>query len=316
MIRRLALASVLFLTVWLTGAVQAQNFPLVTGETLYGAPVDFAPAGVVFKRPDGSLTLRVAWTNFTQNSLKVLVKEPKAKPYVEPLIEVEDEPPPAALAKKAVPAIKVTVPPRLDRPDPRAGWGSLFSSPLTLTLLLLVYAANLYAAFEISLFRGYHPALAMGVAAVVPLIGPALFLCLPTHVIMGEAIEEEATAEAGPTATEAAPAEAAPQAAEAAAPAKTAAQAHQSILYRRGETMFNRRFFETKLAGFLRIVPSEAEKDLVIFVKSSRGDHTGPKIVRIGPNEITLQVIKAGASADVIIPFNEIQEVHVRHKDA
>jgi hypothetical protein len=59
----------------------------------------------------------------------------------------------------------------------------------------------------------------------------------------------------------------------------------------------------------------KAEKDMVLMIRSARGDHSGPRIVRIGPNEMQLQTVKGNASADVIIPFNEIQEVQVRHKD-
>jgi hypothetical protein len=87
-------------------------------------------------------------------------------------------------------------------------------------------------------------------------------------------------------------------------------------VYKRGQFTFNRRFFETKFAGFLRMVPAEAEKDMVLQVRSGRGEHVGTRIARIMPNEIHLQVTKNGASAEVIIPFVEISEIIVRHKDA
>jgi hypothetical protein len=86
-------------------------------------------------------------------------------------------------------------------------------------------------------------------------------------------------------------------------------------VYQRGQTTFNRRFFETKLSGFLRIVPSDAEKDMVVQIRSARGLHAGQRITRVMPNELTLLVHKGTASSEVIIPYAEIQEVQIRHKD-
>ena len=80
--------------------------------------------------------------------------------------------------------------------------------------------------------------------------------------------------------------------------------------------MFNRRFFETKLAGFLRMVPSDAEKDLIVVIKSARGEFIGNRISKLLPNELVLQFLKSNASSDITVPFTEIQEVQVRHKDS
>ena len=80
--------------------------------------------------------------------------------------------------------------------------------------------------------------------------------------------------------------------------------------------MFNRRFFETKLSGFLRMVPSDAERDMVINVKSSRGEYIGNRISKLQPDDLTLQFHRGSASSDVTITFTEVQEVTIRHKDA
>ena len=87
-------------------------------------------------------------------------------------------------------------------------------------------------------------------------------------------------------------------------------------MYTRGEFTFNRRFFETKFPGFFRIVPSEAEKDLVIVIKAVRGEYVGKRISRISSNEMHIQLQSGNASAEVMIPFAEIQSVQIRHKDA
>jgi hypothetical protein len=42
----------------------------------------------------------------------------------------------------------------------------------------------------------------------------------------------------------------------------------------------------------------------------------GRRIIRITPNELYLQVFKNEATADEMIPFSEISEVQIRHKDS
>jgi hypothetical protein len=98
--------------------------------------------------------------------------------------------------------------------------------------------------------------------------------------------------------------------------AEVAEEVPKVTVYQRGQTTFNRRFFETKFAGFLKVVPGEAEKDMMIHIRSSRGEHSGNRLTRVLQNELHLQVSKGGATSDVIIPFNDIYEIQVRPKEA
>jgi len=316
MIRRFAAALVLFAL--MAGGISiapAASFPLSDGTTLSGEPISFTKDGVVVKTADGAFAPRMGWTNFTQAALKELAKEPKAKPFVEPYLELDE----TETVKKPSLIIKPKAHERLARPDPKAGMGAMFSSPISVLLFLLVYAGNIYAAFEIAIFRNYHPGLVCGIAAAAPILGPVLFLCLPTRVqkshdelaaeqMAEHAPEEVQLAYTHPGGHGTAEGEAAAAEAEAAQPKVT--------VYQRGQTTFNRRFFETKFSGFLRVVPGDAEKNKEIYIKSSRGEHVGSRLTRIQPNELFLQVQKGDATADVIIPFNEIFEIHVRPKEA
>lgn len=315
-IRRLTIVLLLcLLHGWPTGHVLAETFPLISGEMLSGEPVSFNQDGIVVKKADGTFATRVGWTNLTQTALKQLASLPKARPFVEPFLEEEE----GTTARKPVEIIPKVVP-RLDRPDRKAGLGVLFRSPLSTSLLVILYLAGIYAAYEISIFRGYPPALVCGVAVVAPVIGPAVFLGLPTRQpVSAEEPVEEAPPETALHDDQSAAFElgSETQAPTASPPSpKAAAGPTPPTVYQRGHTTFNRRFFETKLAGFLRVVPSDAEKDMVIQMKSARGEYVGNRISRILPNELYLQIIKAGASSEVGIPFAEIIEVTVRHKDA
>jgi hypothetical protein len=297
-----------------------KSYQLLSGDVLTGEPIHFNAQGVVVKRTDGTFAPRTAWTNFSEAGLKELGKDARAKPFVDQFLEAEEE---EQADRRPEAAITVKPPPRLQRANLKAGFGAIFTSPLSVTLLVLFWAANIYAAFEVALFRNYPWLLVCGIAAVVPVIGPVLFLCLPTYAPgpTAEEIAAEAAyaAEAPPTEIPLGTAEPAPGApAHAghapAAPAAAAGPAH--TVYKRGQFTFNRRFFETKLANFLRVTPSEADKDLVLFIKSSRGEYTAQRVSRITPNEVVLLLVKGAASQDVTIPFTEISEVHVKHKDA
>ncbi len=314
MIRRMALRLLLvMLGLFFAHAALAESFKLLNGSTLDGEPVSFNGEGVVVKRSDKTFAPRVGWTKFSQSALKKLMKYEAAQPFAEPLIEedVELEPIPTT------PKVTLKSVPRLTRPSAETGLGAVFSSPLSLAVLLLIYAANIYAGWEIGRYRNYHPAMVGGIAAIAPIIGPVIFLCLPTY--FEEVIEEEepppppepiAVPAKGPMFRDA------EEEAEAAAAPLAPGGPPPPTIYRRPQTTFNRRFFETKLASFLKVVPNEAEKDMVLCVVSARGNYVATRISRIQANELSFLVKKGEASTDVEIPFSEITEVQVRHKDA
>jgi len=80
--------------------------------------------------------------------------------------------------------------------------------------------------------------------------------------------------------------------------------------------MFNRRFLETKFPGFFGVVRREAEKDLVLIIKAHRDEYLVERISRISTNDLHAQVRKGQASEEVTIPFTEIQEIRLKHKDS
>src|SRR5439155_403271 len=154
-------------------------FELNDKTTLSGKPLAPDRRGVIIKGDDGTISERVPWTNFTQSALKKIFELPAAKPFVEPLLE-PDEP---ESTRKAAAEITLKPVPRLQRPDPRAGFGAIFASSLTVTLFFLLYLANIYAGYEVSIFRNYPASWVCGLAAVLPLIGPIIFLSLPTRIL-------------------------------------------------------------------------------------------------------------------------------------
>jgi hypothetical protein len=330
MVCRLCLITVWLIGGLLAGPAYADTFTLangqtITGELLMGSEND---AGVQIKVGEGKYE-RVPWANFSQEDLKRLARIQKLASLVEPFIEITQE----DKIKKT--EVNIKQPPRLELPAKRSLVGALASSALGLFILLVLYAANIYAAFEVSIFRARPAALVCGVSAALPVIGPIIFLSMPTKLPPVE--------EAWTPAPEAAPEGAA---AEAVNPMQAAGAEHptglrlagtdpademklgkfegeeqkpaipETVVFQRGQFTFNRRFFETKFAGFFGVVRRDADRDMVLVVKSSRGEYIGQRISRIAANDLHLQVQRGHASEEVMIPFVEIKELRLRHKDA
>jgi hypothetical protein len=339
MVRRLYLIVALSVGGLLAGAAYAETFKLANGETLTGEMLmgSANDMGVLVKAGEAKYD-RVPWANFSQEDLKKLAQNPKLGPLVEPFIEVTQ----ADKIKKT--EVNIKQPVRLERPAAQSLLGALFSSGLGVLVVLLLYAANLYAGYEVSIFRARPTALVCGVSAVLPVVGPIIFLSMPTKIAPAEETWETVAAAAAETAAGAAAAGTATP--DVVNPMQVEGTAHPTALrlagtgpadavkvgqfegeaekpavpatttYQRGQFTFNRRFIETKFPGFFSVVRRDADRDMVLVIKSSRGEYIGQRISRIAANDLHLQVQRGHASEEVMIPFIEIQEIRLKHKDA
>jgi hypothetical protein len=328
----------LTLSLLLATAVYADTIHLIGGQTYTGEIVAMDDQGIVLKQADGSYTEHLPWAKLMQQDLRDLQQNPKAAQFVEPFIELTQE----DKAKRT--EIDVKDYPRLRRATGHSLIGGMFSSAIGLFMLLVLYAGNLYAAYEISIFRARPAALVCGVSAVAPLLGPIIFLSMPPQlahpppraapewkppaeeyadtgvaaaIAADQAAEQAAIATAASTSTAASePGAAAPASSGLHLAASAAPAVAPTKSFLRGQYTFNRRFFETQMPAFFGVVRSGADKDMVLSIRSARGTHVGNRISRISAIELHLQVDKGQASEEVVIPFVEIQEVLLKHKDA
>ena len=315
----------------LAGPLRADTFRLANGETMTGEllPTTANDQGVQIKVGEGDYE-RVPWTKFSQEELRTFQKNQRMEPFVEPFIEISQ----AEKIKKT--EVDIKQPPRLVRPARQSLLGAMGSSTLGILVLLILYAATIYAGYEVALFRAQPPALVCGLSAV-PLVGvlsPIVFLSMPTRIGKTAAEIREAEAAALSAAEPIAPAPTAPVADEvnpmqgqAAHPAglklaqtETASggkpRVPDPVVFQRGQFTFNRRFVETKFPGFFSVVRREADRDMVLVIKSSRGEFTGQRISRIAANDLHLEVQRGATTEEVLIPFQEIQQITLKHKDA
>ena len=311
----------------LAGIVRGETFQLNDGRAVTGDVVQGSANSEGVQIREGDNYERIPWVNFSQDDLKKFAEDKRMARFAEPNIEL----PPAERVKP--PAVKLNSPPeRLNRPPKYSLLAAMLSSSAGLVVLLVLYAANLFAAYEVSLFRAQPQALVCGLAAI-PLIGflsPIIFLAMPSRVAPPEETEPEAEPVPAPFGR---PMETAPQA-PVVSVQPIAAKAETSSLrltsekpgdtgrlpstqvFQRGAFTFNRRFFETRFPGFFGIVRPDSDKDLVFLIKSSSGDFVVQRITRIAANDLHAEVVGGGASAEMMFPFAEIREVQLKHKDA
>lgn len=301
-----------FVSLWLVTMAGALTFELTDGTKLEGDIVLGKPDSLQI-RMEGNKYEKIEWSKFSQATLTELKNDKKLAAFVEPYIEIPlDE-----KIKKTEVVIKEV--PRVPRPAKSSVIGGLFSSSVGIFCLLLLYAANVYAGYEIALIRAYPPALVCGIAAIAPVIGPIIFLSIPTKM---PASEEEQVAETQIPGEHSASygAPAAPHTSshqEASAESVPVAQAlPQTQVFKRGQFTFNRRFIETKFAPFFAIDRKEADRDLDLIIKSVRGEFLVTRIADIGASDMRVDASSGGANQQTQIAFAEIQEMQIKHKNA
>lgn len=300
------------LLIWGGASVWAAEFKLNNGDVLKGEIAAVAEEGLTVRLDLGGFSDRVSWTKLTQETLKMLVENPKCRPFVEPFIEI-----PLELKARNRPKKKEFKPmpvQRLALPPEKGEFLATATLPANLVILGLIFAANLFAAYEVAVFRGRPVALVCGMSVILPIVTPLLFLSLPT-------VEESDEAESGAAAPEYeskrrdtthVPTGAAAHGLTMAKAEKSSSGSLEPVTYKRGDTTFNRRFFEVKFAGFFRVVLGEKEKQMIIVVKTSRDEFVARRIARITGNEMHLQLL---SGSEVPVSFGDIAQVQLKPKE-
>jgi len=291
----------------------AADFKMADGSVITGDLVAPNDDGAVIRRTSGGLTSRLGWDKFAQETLQDLSKDPKLKDAVEAFIDS-----PESASAAARPEIVAKDPPgKLTRPEKRPGLISSISTPAGLFILLIIFLANLYAAYEVSVYRNYPAAAVVGTSVILPVLGPLLFLGMPTRVrddVEAPAAQFEAPVEVANTgAQDLAAAGLAGSGLSLSAGQKPAAAggAPVNAVFKANEVEFNRAWFEKTFPLFFRV--SRADADTVLALRSGKGEVVATRISRISSNEIGLVTQKGH---EVQLRFAEITEVQVRPKGA
>ncbi len=292
--------TLLVLWLWLglhLGAIGAESLTLVDGATLSGDIVKFDDNGLLL-RVSGEVYTNIPWGRLSQASLKQLTANPKLKPLVEVFIEPDpsQRPPPKE--------IKINPVTRLTIPEHPSLLGGLVGSPVGLGILLVLYLANLFAAFEVAVFRARSPGQVIGISALLPIIGPVVFLAMPMKMDAPAAAEGEGD----PAGANAKP-EDEIKIVDASWKQEEKKEAKPQV-FARGKFTFNKRFIETKFAGFIGTLKGEG----TTFTMEVRTTKQLFPVTRIAQVTATEVIFETGQSGQVIVPFADIQEVTLTPK--
>lgn len=258
----------------------------------------------------GDTYATVPWGQLSQDSLKHLAENPKLTAYAAPFID------PTAADMPQAPKVAVHPVTRLKSPDQMhpSILGGMFGSSLGLFILLVVYGANLYAAYEIALVRGRPVPLVMGVSVVLPIVGPIIFLSQQVKTV---SLDEQLQPEAVPGAEAPVPGgvTSAPGAEDVqVVPAWQASPEEKKPepqVFSRGKFTFNKRFIETKFAGFVGEPKGEAKTNSMT-IKTSKDMIVVECIKQVAATEAILET----PNGQLTLAFGDIQEIILTPKPA
>lgn len=295
-----------------SAAAGAAEFKLSNGDLLIGEIAQINEDGMVVRKNAGGFSEQIGWGLVSQETLRELLNNPQAKPFVEPFIEIPLEERRKARAQQKEIVIREV--PRVERPAEKTSFFAGLMSPAGFMVLGILMLANLYAASEIATYKGRPIPLVVGAALVLPVIAPIIFLIMPESEAARAAAAEGHAGPAAPQEVVSAEAKVAGMQSSLGLKqdAKSGKPGQDMQVYKRSDTTFDRRFFETKFTGFFRVVP--ADPDMVLVVKTAKQEYVARRISRISMSEVHLQLLRG--NTEVAVAFGEMAEVQVRHKDA
>ena len=168
-------------------------------------------------------------------------------------------------------------------------------------VLVLIYLGNLYAGFEVALVRNRPVLQVLAVAAVLPIFGPLIYVYLP--VVIQAPVVLEAPEGTPPEIISMGTAAAASDDPAAGKPGEPPTPKTQ--VFPRGRYTFNKRFVETRFAGFVG-QPREEALTFTMSLKTSHEELSVQQILQVGAAELVLQTAERG---QVTVPLADIQEV-------
>ena len=299
---------------------------LTNGDIIEGTVADVDQNGIVVRRDIGGFAQRANWMQLTQKSLKKIRRlgqtDPKryrgAAAYAEPFIEPDE----SEMERNLLPGpVKGLVPPALPSSVEVSSKVAAFGSVGGLGLLVAIALASMMAGLGVAAFRESNAIWAAGVSLFLPVIGPILFLVKPKVEYEDEYDEdeeyeyEEAETPEGATMTDTGGGAVAGMMPEAkkmsfaqAGPRKAGLKPES---WTRGDTRFDRSFFQNNFPNYFKTVLGAAERKLVLALKTGKREYIGQRIKRISGTDIHMELLNGKEQK---ISFSEIGTVDLRPK--
>ena len=297
---------------------------LTNGDIIEGTVADVDQNGIVVRRDIGGFAQRANWMQLTQQSLKKIRRlgqvDPKryrgAAAYAEPFIEPDE----SEMERNLLPGpVKGLAQPALPSSVEASSKVAAFGSVGGLGLLVAIALGSMIAGLGVAAFRESNAILAAGVSLFLPVIGPILFLVKPKVEYEDEYDEdeeyEEIEAPEGATMSDTGGGAVAGMMPEAKKMSFAQTGAKKSGLkpqtWARGDTRFDRSFFQNNFPNFFKTVLGEAERGFALALKTGKREYIGQRITRISGTDIHMELLNGKEQK---ISFSEIGTVDLRPK--
>ena len=299
---------------------------LTNGNIIEGTVADVDQNGIVVRRDIGGFARRANWMQLTQQSLKKIRRlgqvDPKryrgAAAYAEPFIEPDE----SQMEKSLPPGpVKGLVNPPLPSNVEVASKVAAFGSEGGLGLLVAIALGSMMAGLGVAAFRESNPIWAAGVSLLLPIIGPVLFLVKPKVEYDDEYDEdeeyeyEEVETPGGATMTDTGGGAVAGMMPEAKKMSFAQTGRKKSGLkaqsWTRGDTKFDRSFFQNNFPNYFKSVIGATEREFVLAIKTGKREYVGQRIKRISGTDIHMELLN---SKEQKISFSEMGTVELRPK--
>ena len=297
---------------------------LTNGDIIEGTVADVDQNGIVVRRDIGGFAQRANWMQLTQQSLKKIRRlgqvDPKryrgAAVYAEPFIEPNE----SEMERNLLPGpVKGLAQPALPSSVEASSKVAAFGSVGGLGLLVAIAIGSMIAGLGVAAFRESNAILAAGVSLFLPLIGPILFLVKPKVEFEDEYDEdeeyEEIEAPEGATMSDTGGGAVAGMMPEAKKMSFAQTSAKKSGLkpqtWARGDTRFDRSFFQNNFPNFFKTVLGEAERGFALALKTGKREYIGQRIKRISGTDIHMELLNGKEQK---ISFSEIGTIDLRPK--
>ncbi|MDB4635221.1 ankyrin repeat domain-containing protein [bacterium] len=297
---------------------------LTNGDIIEGTVADVDQNGIVVRRDIGGFAQRANWMQLTQQSLKKIRRLGQVDPnryrgaavYAEPFIEPDE----SEMERNLLPGpVKGLAQPALPSSVEASSKVAAFGSVGGLGLLVAIALGSMIAGLGVAAFRESNAILAAGVSLFLPLIGPILFLVKPKVEYEDEYDEdeeyEEIEAPEGATMSDTGGGAVAGMMPEAKKMSFAQTSAKKSGLkpqtWARGDTRFDRSFFQNNFPNFFKTVLGEAERGFALALKTGKREYIGQRIKRISGTDIHMELLNGKEQK---ISFSEIGTIDLRPK--
>jgi len=299
---------------------------LTNGDVIEGTVADVDQNGIVVRRDIGGFARRANWMELTQQSLKKIRRLGKADPvrykgaadYAEPFIEPDE----SQMEQNLPPGpVRGLVEPKVPSSVPVASKMAAYGSGGGIGLLVAIAIGSMVAGLGVAAFRESNALLAAGVSLILPIVGPILFLVKPKVEYEDDYDEdeeyeyEEAEAPQGATMTDTGGGAVVGMVPEANKMSFAQTGPKKSGLkpqtWTRGDTRFDRSFFQNNFPNYFKVVLGAAERDMALAVKTGKREYVGQRIKRISGTDIHMELLNGKEQK---ISFSEIGAVDLRAK--